>query len=87
VTSFHHQPEAQHPKSSAIHKDRPADYPIYWHKAGICRHLLVRLRDTGNQMHDAAWNLRFPPLQLERYVKKHIVRIGTAKGWRSGGAI
>jgi hypothetical protein len=28
-TSFHHQPEAQHPKSSAIHK-LPADYPIYW---------------------------------------------------------
>jgi hypothetical protein len=28
-TSFHHQPEAQHPKSSAIHKP-PADYPIYW---------------------------------------------------------
>jgi hypothetical protein len=28
VTSFHHQPEAQHPKSSAIHK-LPADYPIY----------------------------------------------------------
>jgi putative molybdopterin biosynthesis protein len=27
-TSFHHQPEAQHPKSSAIHK-LPADYPIY----------------------------------------------------------
>ena len=27
-TSFHHQPEAQHPKSSAIHKP-PADYPIY----------------------------------------------------------
>ena len=25
---FHHQPEAQHPKSSAIHK-LPADYPIY----------------------------------------------------------
>ena len=35
MTSFHHQPEAQHPKSSAIHKDRPADYPIYWHKADI----------------------------------------------------
>ena len=31
-TSFHHQPEAQHPKSSAIHK-LPADYPIYW---GCC---------------------------------------------------
>jgi transposase len=27
-TSFHHQPEAQHPKSSAIHK-LAADYPIY----------------------------------------------------------
>jgi hypothetical protein len=35
VTSFHHQPEAQHPKSSAIHK-LPADYPIFWqHKADI----------------------------------------------------
>jgi hypothetical protein len=30
-TSFHHQPEAQHPKSSAIHKP-PADYPIFGHK-------------------------------------------------------
>jgi hypothetical protein len=28
VTSFHHQPEAQLPKSSAIHK-LPADYPIF----------------------------------------------------------
>jgi hypothetical protein len=27
-TSFHHQLEAQHPKSSAIHK-LPADYPIF----------------------------------------------------------
>jgi hypothetical protein len=27
-TSFHHQPEAQHPISSAIHK-LPADYPIF----------------------------------------------------------
>src|SRR4051812_29270437 len=27
-TWFHHQPEAQHPKSSAIHK-LPADYPIF----------------------------------------------------------
>ena len=31
-TSFHHQPEAQHPNSSAINK-LPADYPIYWHLA------------------------------------------------------
>jgi hypothetical protein len=28
VTPFHHQPEAQHLKSSAIHK-LPADYPIF----------------------------------------------------------
>ena len=28
TTSFHHQPEAQHPNSSAINK-LPADYPIY----------------------------------------------------------
>jgi hypothetical protein len=28
-TSFHHQPDAQHPKSSAIHK-LPANYPIFW---------------------------------------------------------
>jgi hypothetical protein len=50
VTSFHHQPEAQHPKSSAIHKDRPADYPIYWH----CGHRVVRctcllLAQSGHQ--------------------------------------
>jgi hypothetical protein len=54
-TSFHHQPEAQHPKSSAIHKP-PADYPIYWGKTGhagmtemtrlthrvICQHLMLQ---------------------------------------------
>jgi len=28
MTSFHHQPEAQHPKSSDINK-LPADYPIF----------------------------------------------------------
>jgi hypothetical protein len=33
-TSFHHQPEAQHPKSSAIHK-LPADYPIFRSKADM----------------------------------------------------
>jgi hypothetical protein len=38
VTPFHHQPEAQHPKSSAIHK-LPADYPIYWTKADKGRFL------------------------------------------------
>jgi hypothetical protein len=33
-TSFHHQPEAQHPKSSAIHK-LPADYPIFRHSSDL----------------------------------------------------
>src|SRR5665213_3394131 len=33
-TSFHHQPEAQHPKSSAIHK-LPADYPIFGSKGDL----------------------------------------------------
>jgi hypothetical protein len=32
-TSFHHQPEAQNPKSSAIQK-LPADYPIFRGKSG-----------------------------------------------------
>ena len=36
-TSFHHQPEAQHPKSSAIHKFGPADYPIcYSNSDRVC---------------------------------------------------
>ena len=35
-TSFHHQPEAQHPNSSAIHKP-PADYPIFRSEAEIER--------------------------------------------------
>src|SRR6516165_4707056 len=33
-TSFHHQPEAQHPTSSAIHK-LAADYPIYRGQTGL----------------------------------------------------
>jgi hypothetical protein len=37
VTSFHHQPEAQHPKSSAIHK-LPADYPISSPNSDHSRH-------------------------------------------------
>jgi hypothetical protein len=34
VTSFHHQPEAQHLKSSDIHKP-PADYPIFGSQADM----------------------------------------------------
>jgi hypothetical protein len=33
-TSFYHQPEAQHPQSSAINKT-PAEYPIYEVESGI----------------------------------------------------
>jgi hypothetical protein len=29
VTSFHHQPEAQHPKPFSYPQQRPADYPIF----------------------------------------------------------
>ena len=43
MTSFHHQPEAQHPISSAIHK-LPADYPIYWIVVSTGR------RNTGAQL-------------------------------------
>jgi len=35
-------------------------------------------------MHEAARSVRSQPMQLERYVKKHIVRIGTARVRRSG---
>jgi hypothetical protein len=46
-TSFHHQPEAQHPKSSAIHK-LPADYPIY--RGRFAQHMLgVRFSQFGPQ--------------------------------------
>jgi hypothetical protein len=30
VTSFHHQPEAQHPKIFSYPQAGPADYPISW---------------------------------------------------------
>jgi hypothetical protein len=36
-TSFHHQPEAQHPNFQ-LSVSSPADYPIFWSKADIhCR--------------------------------------------------
>jgi hypothetical protein len=37
-TSFHHQPEAQHPNFQ-LSTSWPADYPIYWGKTG--KRLLV----------------------------------------------
>jgi hypothetical protein len=32
-TSFHHQPEAQHPNFQ-LSTSREADYPIYWRQSG-----------------------------------------------------
>ena len=36
-TSFHHQPEAQHPKIFSYPQAGPADYPIFWREADIRR--------------------------------------------------
>jgi hypothetical protein len=33
-TSFHHQPEAQHPNFQ-LPTSLQADYPIFWHKAAL----------------------------------------------------
>ena len=33
-TSFHHQPEAQHPKIFSYHEAGPADYPIFQGQSG-----------------------------------------------------
>jgi hypothetical protein len=33
-TSFHHQPEAQHP-NFPLSVSWQADYPIFWHKADM----------------------------------------------------
>jgi hypothetical protein len=47
-TSFHHQPEAQHLKSSAIHKLGTADYPIFTLKSRHWRrHAPCPLRATN----------------------------------------
>ncbi len=35
-TSFHHQPEAQHP-NFPLSVSWQADYPIFWHKADLAR--------------------------------------------------
>jgi hypothetical protein len=48
-TSFHHQPEAQHLKSSAIHK-LPADYPIL---SPDSRHIAASHRSTTNRLNAA----------------------------------
>ena len=51
-TSFHHQPEAQHP-NFPLSTSWQADYPICWHKADTLDALLVCL------LSGAKWNFRF----------------------------
>jgi hypothetical protein len=39
-TSFHHQPEAQHPNFQLL-TSWQADYPIFWRYSGHARRLVV----------------------------------------------
>src|SRR5471030_680424 len=67
-TSFHHQPEAQHPKSSAIHK-LPADYPICWVISGQTvpqpKPSNVRYCPRADKRGSSS-NVRFVPLATKR---------------------
>src|SRR5215467_11284172 len=50
-TSFHHQPEAQHPIFQ-LSTSWQADYPIFWHKADMPeRRSNVRFRAAGSTGH------------------------------------
>src|SRR6478735_1845880 len=64
VTSFHHQPEAQHPKSSAIHKP-PADYPIFWRTCRTSRR--TRLISACGAQRDFQPD-RLPRLNVCRFI-------------------
>ena len=53
MTSFHHQPEAQHPKSSAIHKKRRPITPSIGPKQTWASALHMSAYDPKRTMHDA----------------------------------
>jgi hypothetical protein len=53
-TSFHQQPEAQHPKSSAIHK-LPADYPIFRANQTLSRHRRMTGSDPLQTLGRGVW--------------------------------
>jgi len=71
-TSFHHQPEAQHPKSSAIHK-LPADYPIFGGEPEVSgRAALAASVENDPKWTLTSWRLRkghhpLPERELSRY--------------------
>ena len=48
-TSFHHQPEAQHP-NFPLSASWQADYPILWHKADMLNPL-TNVRFWGQSSH------------------------------------
>jgi 3-keto-disaccharide hydrolase len=69
-TSFHHQPEAQHPKSSAIHKDA-GRLPHLFYAAEKFENFLLRLdfllphpRGAGNDNSGVFVRFRDPRLQV-----------------------
>ena len=64
-TSFHHQPEAQHPKSSAIHK-LPADYPIFRGKSGRAADITGTTEFDPSRSavaNNMSWKPRAPPAE------------------------
>jgi hypothetical protein len=76
VTSFHHQPEAQHPKSSAIHK-LPADYPIYWGHSGHAPTLARNGYDANDPLADIGQHLS-SEADFRPYQSAYLSR----NGWR-----
>ncbi len=72
MTSFHHQPEAQHPKSSAIHK-LPADYPIYRSDSEHAKRVLANLKaeDLRTLFRSARAARGLTGKKVQRYGSQH----------------
>jgi hypothetical protein len=60
-TSFHHQPEAQHP-NFPLSTSWQADYPIYWHEADLLTAPVdVRLLGVKQSLSRTSRNVRVDP--------------------------